>query len=144
VAPDNQVSNRPYRVFFASGEWTCSISRLTGTMTGPLVLADGTEIPPTGKPFSVDFCTVAHWVDGLIVEENLFYDLVGFMNQVGICKTTDQPLRSDRTTRRPAARRERSEPLVPRRSARQHVYPRRPDPARNTRTTKRNPSSHEA
>jgi len=32
----------------------------------------------------VDFCTVAHWVDGLIVEENLFSDLVGFMNQVGI------------------------------------------------------------
>lgn len=54
------------------------------TITGPLVLADGTEVPPTGKPFSVDFCTVAHWVDGLIVEENLFYDLVGFMNQVGI------------------------------------------------------------
>lgn len=68
MAPDNQVSNRPYRVFIASGEWTCSISRLTGTMTGPLVLADGTEVPPTGKAFSVDFCTVAHWVDGRIVD----------------------------------------------------------------------------
>lgn len=23
--PDNKVHNRPYRVFFASGDWTCSI-----------------------------------------------------------------------------------------------------------------------
>jgi len=29
-------------------------------MTGPMVLADGTEIPPKGKPFEVDFCTDCH------------------------------------------------------------------------------------
>jgi len=39
-----------------------------------MVLADGTEIPPTGKPFEVDFCTVARWDNGQIVEENLFYE----------------------------------------------------------------------
>jgi hypothetical protein len=33
--PDNPVRNRPYRVFFASGDWTCSIARFTGTMKGP-------------------------------------------------------------------------------------------------------------
>lgn len=70
--------------FFASGDWTCSIARFTGTMTGPMLLADGTEIPPNGKSFEVDFCTVARWDNGQIVEENLFYDLVGMMRQLGL------------------------------------------------------------
>jgi len=47
-------------------------------MTGPMQMANGTEIPPSGKSFELDFCTVARWDDGQIVEENLFYDLVGF------------------------------------------------------------------
>ena len=50
-------------------------------MTG----ADGKEVPPTGKSFEVDFCTVAHWgEDGEIIEENLFYDVVGMMKQIGL------------------------------------------------------------
>jgi ketosteroid isomerase-like protein len=68
--PDNEVGNRRYKALFASDDWTCSIARFTGTMTGPMVLADGTEIPPTGKSFEVDFCTVARWDNGQIVEEN--------------------------------------------------------------------------
>jgi ketosteroid isomerase-like protein len=53
-------------------------------MTGPIQGPDGNDIPPTGKSFKTDFCTVAHWVDGKIVEENLFYDLVGVMQQLGL------------------------------------------------------------
>lgn len=50
-------------------------------MMGP----DGKEIPPTGKSFEVDFCTVALWdADGQIVEENLFYDFMGMMKQIGL------------------------------------------------------------
>ena len=41
-------------------------------------------IAPTGKKFHVEFCTVAQWKDGEIVEEKLFYDLVGLMKQIGI------------------------------------------------------------
>ena len=82
--PDNRVGNRPYQVFFASGDWTCSVARFTGTMTGPMITANGVEIPPTGKSFEVDFCTVARWDNGEIVEENLFYDLVGMMRQLGL------------------------------------------------------------
>ena len=82
--PNQKLDNRPYRVFFASGDWTCSIAKFRGTMKGPMVLADGTEIPPTGKSFEVDFCTVAHWENGQITEENLLYDLVGFMKQIGL------------------------------------------------------------
>jgi hypothetical protein len=82
--PDQHLDNRPYRVFFASGDWTCSIARFTGTMTGPMKGPDGNEIPPTGKSFEVDFYTVAHWEEGQIVEENLMYDLVTFMKQIGL------------------------------------------------------------
>jgi ketosteroid isomerase-like protein len=82
--PDQHLDNRPYRVFFASGDRTCSIARFTGTMTGPMQGPDGSEIRPTGKSFEIDFCTVARWDNGQIVEENLFYDLVGLMKQIGL------------------------------------------------------------
>ena len=82
--PDQHLDNRPYRVFFASGDWTCSIARFTGTMTGPMLGPGGVEIPPTGKSFEVDFYTVARWDNGQIVEENLMYDLVTFMKQLGL------------------------------------------------------------
>lgn len=82
--PDQKLGNRPYRVFFASGDWTCSVARLTGSMKGPMKTADGKEIPPTRKPFDVEFYTVAKWHNGQIVEENLMYDLVTFLRQIGL------------------------------------------------------------
>jgi predicted ester cyclase len=82
--PDNRLDNRPYRVFFASGDWTCSIARFRGTMKGPMKTADGKTIPPTGKSFEIEFCTIARWDNGQIVEENLMYDLVGMLKQLGI------------------------------------------------------------
>jgi ketosteroid isomerase-like protein len=45
---------------------------------------DGKTTQATNKTFKVDFCTIAHWKDGRIVEENLFYDLVGMMKQLGL------------------------------------------------------------
>lgn len=82
--PDQHLDNRPYKVLIADGDWTCSVAHFTGTMTGPMKAPDGSEIPPTGKAFEVDFCTVARWDDEQIVEENLFYDLVTFMKQIGL------------------------------------------------------------
>lgn len=82
--PDQKVHNRPYKTLFASGDWTCSIARFTGTMKGPMKGPDGKDIRPTNKSFDVDFCTVARWDNGQIVEENLFYDLVTFMEQIGL------------------------------------------------------------
>jgi predicted ester cyclase len=35
--PDQRVQNRPYKAFFAGGDWVCSIARFTGTMTGTMV-----------------------------------------------------------------------------------------------------------
>ena len=48
--PDNRVHNRPYKTLFASGDWTCSIARFTGTMKGPMAGPNGgATFPPTGK-----------------------------------------------------------------------------------------------
>ena len=82
--PDNHIDNRPYKVLFGQGDWTCSIARFTGTMKGPMKGLDGREIPPTNRSFEIEFCTVAHWKDGKIVEEKLFYDLVGMLKQIGV------------------------------------------------------------
>lgn len=38
----------------------------------------------TGKTFDLQFCTVARWKNGEIVEENLFYDQVGFVRHLGV------------------------------------------------------------
>ncbi len=84
VFPDNHITNRPYRVFFGEADFTCSVAEFTGTFKGPMKGPDGKMIPPTGKPFKIEFCTVAHWKDGEIVEERLFYDLVGMMKQIGL------------------------------------------------------------
>jgi len=82
--PDNHIANRPYKIFFAQGDYTCSVADFTGTMKGPMKGPDGKMIPPTNKSFHVEFCTVAKWENGEIVEERLFYDLVGFMKQIGL------------------------------------------------------------
>jgi predicted ester cyclase len=84
IFPDNHVQNNPYKVLFGQGEWTCSIAIFTGTHKGPMVGAAGKMIPPTNKTFQVDFCTVAHWKNGQIDEENLFFDQMGMMRQLGL------------------------------------------------------------
>jgi predicted ester cyclase len=82
--PDNKLVNRPYKIFFGQGDFTCSVADFTGTMKGPMKGPDGKMIPPTNKSFHIEFCTVARWENGEIVEERLFYDLVGLMNQIGL------------------------------------------------------------
>lgn len=81
---ENHLDNRPYKVLIADGDRTCSIARWTGRMTGPMKGLDGREIPAIGKSFELNFCTVARWVNGQIAEENLFYDQVGLMRQIGL------------------------------------------------------------
>lgn len=82
--PDNHVAKNPYKILFGHGDYTCSVADFTGTMKGPMMGPDGKLIPPTNKKFKVEFCTVAHWKDGKIVEEKLFYDQISFMKQIGL------------------------------------------------------------
>ncbi len=53
-------------------------------MKGPMKGADGKMIAATNKSIHIEFCTVAHWVNGEIVEEKLFCDLVGLLKQIGV------------------------------------------------------------
>ena len=81
--PDNLIENDPYIVIFAQKDWTCSIANFSGTHTNSMTGENGKTIPPTNKKFQIELCTVAHWKKGQIIEERLFYDLVGLMRQIG-------------------------------------------------------------
>src|SRR6266571_4420175 len=81
---ENHLENNPYRAMFGSGDWTCTIAKWKGKMIGPWKGLDGKVHDATGKTFELEFCTVARWKDGEIVEENLFYDQVGFLRQIGV------------------------------------------------------------
>jgi hypothetical protein len=81
---ENHLDNNPYKVMLASGDRTCAIARWTGKMIGPWRGLDGKVHAATGKTFEFEFCTVAHWKNGEIVEEKLFYDQVGLLRQIGV------------------------------------------------------------
>jgi hypothetical protein len=82
--PDNKVKNQPYDVLFGEGDFTCFVTRFTGTFTAPLKLANGNDFQPTGKAFDLLYSTSAKWRAGRIIEEYLFYDNVTFLGQVGL------------------------------------------------------------
>jgi hypothetical protein len=63
------------------------VARWTGKNIGPFTGPDGRMIPVTNKKFELEFCTVAHWKNNEIVEEKLFYDLVGLLKQLGVALT---------------------------------------------------------
>ena len=70
--------------FFADGdkfgdEWT-----FTGTNTGPLRLPDGTEIPATGRRVEIKGMEYVEVRDGRIVVDNLYYDFMAAVYQVGL------------------------------------------------------------
>jgi len=89
--PDQHLINKPYKIMLAQGECTCTVADFRGTMTGPMTMPGGTVIQPTNKSFQVHFRTVARWNEqGQIVEENLFYDLMGMLKQIGLMPSQEQ------------------------------------------------------
>jgi predicted ester cyclase len=60
-------------------EWT-----FAGTQTGPLRLPDGTQLPPTGKPLEIKGMELVQVRDGKIVIDNLYYDAMAILAQVGL------------------------------------------------------------
>jgi len=81
---ENQLDNNPYKIMIASGDYTCTVADWKGRMIGPWKGLDGKVHQPTNKRFALEFCTVARWKNGEIVEERLFYDQVGFLRQIGV------------------------------------------------------------
>ncbi len=60
-------------------EWT-----FTGTNTGPLRLPDGTEVPATGRPVEIKGMELVEVRDGAIVVDNLYYDFMAAVAQLGL------------------------------------------------------------
>jgi hypothetical protein len=81
--PDNVVKH-PYDILFGEDDYTCFVTRFTGTFIGPLTQYDGTVVQPTGKSFDVLYSTTARWRNGKIIEEYLFYDSATFIRQIGL------------------------------------------------------------
>jgi hypothetical protein len=80
--PDNRV-HHPYHILFGEGDFTCFVTRFTGTFTAPLEMPDGPVIQPTGKSFDVIFSTTARWRNARS-SKYLFYDNSTFLGQVGL------------------------------------------------------------
>jgi ketosteroid isomerase-like protein len=55
-----------------------------GTHTGPLVLPDGTEVPPTGKRVEMPGMELVKMRDGKIVVDNLYYDNLAVAGRLGL------------------------------------------------------------
>ncbi|MBV8158997.1 MAG: ester cyclase [Dyella sp.] len=84
-APDNRITEHPIRFGTADAEWTAVMGWLDGTFTKPMVLANGTVIPPTGKTYHLPMATLGHWnKQGVMDEEYLFWDNAALMKQLGI------------------------------------------------------------
>ena len=60
-------------------EWT-----FAGTQTGPLSLPGGTQLPPTGKRLEIKGMELVQVRDGKIVVDNLYYDAMAVLAQVGL------------------------------------------------------------
>ncbi len=60
-------------------EWT-----FVGTQTGPFVLADGSEVPPSGKRVEIRGMEFVQLRDGKIVIDNLYWDSLAVLVQLGL------------------------------------------------------------
>jgi steroid delta-isomerase-like uncharacterized protein len=56
----------------------------TGTNDGPFRLPDGTEVPPTGKQVEIKGMELVQLRDGKIVVDNLYYDFMAALTQLGL------------------------------------------------------------
>lgn len=83
-APDTKITEHPIK--FGSGEYTCVTGVITGTFSKPMPVGNGIMVPPTGKPFRLNMCTVGQWRDGKMIKETLFWDNAALMQQIGLGK----------------------------------------------------------
>lgn len=81
-APDTKIRVHPIR--FGSGNYTAVTGVVEGTFTKPMNIGGGKTIPPTGKSFKLPMCTIGIWKDGVMIEEQLYWDNQSFMKQLGL------------------------------------------------------------
>ena len=79
----------PYDIQFGQGQWTVAIGKLSGTLTQPLTLPDGTVHPPTGKSFTTLFTTLARWQNEQM--SDVLLEPQGIMQQLGVGRSVERP-----------------------------------------------------
>ena len=84
IFPDMHVYSDPYPVQFGSGDWITVVTRATGTFTGRMTLQDGTVIPPTGKPFDLEFGQTSRWDGDQLIAISAFWDAALQRQQIGL------------------------------------------------------------
>jgi hypothetical protein len=82
ISADNRVHNAPYTVALQDRDWSCTIARFTGTLTGVLRTEQGKTAEPNREAFDTTLAVIARWVDGRIVEEYEFLDASGILQKI--------------------------------------------------------------
>jgi ketosteroid isomerase-like protein len=67
---------------FGQGEWLAVRLHTTGTMTGPLTLSDGVEVPATGQSIDQDWSALVRFEGAQIAEFHEFYDQLTLLVQL--------------------------------------------------------------
>jgi steroid delta-isomerase-like uncharacterized protein len=70
--------------FVEQGDAFADEFTISGTHTGPLTLPDGAELPPTGKRVEIRGMEFVQLRDGKIVVDNLYYDSMAVLAQLGL------------------------------------------------------------
>ena len=83
-AEDTVIDDGPYPLVFTQGDWTCAVSRLTGTTNVSMKGLNGNMIEPTNQKFEIGVCVVTCSKNGEVVERKVFYDLVGMQNPLRV------------------------------------------------------------
>lgn len=78
------IENDPYKVTFGQGDWTCTLARFTGSTNDSMNGLDGNIFQPTDQKFEIGVCIVTCSKNGEIVEQRVFYDLVGMQKPFGV------------------------------------------------------------
>ena len=72
------------RSIIESGNRAAVEATYRGTNDGPLAMPDG-ELPPTGREVTIELCEVLEvGDDGLILHDRSYFDVAGFLQQLGI------------------------------------------------------------
>ncbi|HET9650112.1 MAG TPA: nuclear transport factor 2 family protein [Microlunatus sp.] len=70
--------------FVEQGDYFADEFTFTGTQTGTLELPDGTQLPPTGRRVEIQGMELVQVRDGKIIVDNLYYDNVSALIQLGL------------------------------------------------------------
>ena len=79
--PDRTVTEG---VIFEQGDTIATEFTWAGTNTGPLVLPDGTELPPTGKRVQTKGMELVRVRDGKIATHHEYWDNMALAGQLGL------------------------------------------------------------